>query len=567
MESLFMADTAVGSSSYYLVRIVFLRAMALVHAVAFWIALRQNKALIGDDGITPARAVLDKAQARGNQARDRRGDDSSSRQGTHLRQVIQASKQQNSNPTFAKLQTTIRKLREVLWDRCDAMGRPVISLLWLAKDRARLDPWLDGTAIAGLSISALIFMIGAANIPLVFGLWLCQRSLMSVGGPFYGFGWEPQLNELSFHAMFLVPLFSLQQIPHLPVSPVIAWTIRWMLFRIMMGAGLIKFRSGDYKWRDGTAMEYFYETQPVPNPLSRYYHWMPKFWHKLEVWINHFVETVAPWLLIVPGLPVSWVRAAGLIQLTFQSILISSGNLSFLNWLTMVPAVMCLDDGFVGQWFSPSMRTRAMGAAWTYQTTAGRQLLNWSFLGLVAWLSVPVVKNLLSKNQVMNASFDPLRLINTYGAFGTVNEEREEFIISAAPDFDGPWKEYEFKVKPGCVTGRPRWISPYHYRLDWQMWIASACRSLDKSPWLFSLLSKLLEKNETTLKLLADDPWKGYAEKPKYIRVDRYRYRFHKPKWLGDPIYYDREFVGRVYPRQGLATLEGIDDEMRRLKL
>ena len=37
---------------------------------------------------------------------------------------------------------------------------------------------------------------------------------------------------------------------------------------------------------------------------------------------------------------------------------------------------------------------------------------------LVAWLSIPVVLNLLSPRQVMNSSFNPLRIVNTYGAFG-----------------------------------------------------------------------------------------------------------------------------------------------------
>lgn len=32
---------------------------------------------------------------------------------------------------------------------------------------------------------------------------------------------------------------------------------------------------------------------------------------------------------------------------------------------------------------------------------------------LVAWLSVPVVVNLLSPTQVMNTSFNPLRIVNT----------------------------------------------------------------------------------------------------------------------------------------------------------
>ena len=100
----------------------------------------------------------------------------------------------------------------------------------------------------------------------------------------------------------------------------------------MIGAGLIKLRSGDFKWKfRGPAklsvMDYFYETQPVPNPNSRFFHKMPKIWHKFEVLMNHFVELVAPWLLILPFIGRRLRIAGGLLQLVFQSILILSGNL------------------------------------------------------------------------------------------------------------------------------------------------------------------------------------------------------------------------------------------------
>ena len=52
------------------------------------------------------------------------------------------------------------------------------------------------------------------------------------------------------------------------------WIWRWTLFRLMFGAGLIKLR-GDPCWRDLTCLDYYFETQPMPNPLSWYFHWMP----------------------------------------------------------------------------------------------------------------------------------------------------------------------------------------------------------------------------------------------------------------------------------------------------
>lgn len=80
-------------------------------------------------------------------------------------------------------------------------------------------------------------------------------------------------------------------------------------------------------------MDSFYETQPVPNPLSRFFHLYSN--HKFEVLVNHFVEVVAPFLLLIVGCP-NVRRTGGLIQIVFQLTLILSGNLSFLNWLTMV---------------------------------------------------------------------------------------------------------------------------------------------------------------------------------------------------------------------------------------
>ena len=160
------------ASSSYLVRIVFLRAMAFVHMVAFLIAFKQNKALIGDDGITPARNVLDAAEQRGRQKKMRR---------------LEWRKQNYSEPSSRKFslrqkeQQQIRRwigncvdknprllrAREILWDRSDLLDRPLTTLLWFAKDRERLNPWLDRIALTGLSVSLLVMFLGTANVPLV----------------------------------------------------------------------------------------------------------------------------------------------------------------------------------------------------------------------------------------------------------------------------------------------------------------------------------------------------------------------------------------------------------------
>ena len=325
-----------GIASHFLVRILFLRGLGFVYLTAFLVALHQNKALIGHQGITPAHYALDDADKRAKSKWERR----------EQWLIDRKNYTSNANNTlWGILKNTkwLVKLSQIkifkpllrLWYKQDRMGRPLISLLWFIppdlRNTPKINQALDAIAYLGIALSSILFLKGAANVPILLGLWICQRSLMSVGGPWYGYGWEPQLAELNFHALFLVPLFSLNPIPpQTPVPKVAVWTMRWFLFRIMMGAGLIKIRSQDSKWdmKNLSTMDYFYETQPVPNPFSKMMHFMPKAWHKFEVLTNHFVELVAPWFLLVgPFLGRSWMIGAGILQIIFQTVLICSGNL------------------------------------------------------------------------------------------------------------------------------------------------------------------------------------------------------------------------------------------------
>lgn len=74
------------------------------------------------------------------------------------------------------------------------------------------------------------------------------------------------------------------------------WLARWLLFRVEFGAGLIKLR-GDRCWRNLTCLYYHHETQPMPGPLSWFFHHLPKPLHRIEVAGNHFAQLVVPFAL------------------------------------------------------------------------------------------------------------------------------------------------------------------------------------------------------------------------------------------------------------------------------
>src|SRR5262249_7433903 len=159
--------------------------------------------------------------------------------------------------------------------------------------------------------------------------------------------------------------------------------------RIMIGAGLIKLR-GDPCWRDLTCLYYHYETQPIPNPLSWWLHFRPHWVHKVGVLWNHFVELVVPWFDFWP----QHVRhVAGALLVLFQVTLILSGNLSFLNWVTIVPALACFDDSLLRRIMPGIIARRAARAANSAKPSRVRE---------VAAIVVGLLVALLSINPVIN---------------------------------------------------------------------------------------------------------------------------------------------------------------------
>ena len=156
----------------------------------------------------------------------------------------------------------------------------------------------------------------------------------------------------------------------------------------------------------------------------------------------------------------------------------------------------------------------------------------------------------------MNASFEPLHLVNTYGAFGSISRERFEVIIEGSSD-SAPspltiWKEYEFKGKPGDPSRRPPMIAPYHLRLDWLMWFAGIDRSY-ADPWILPLVGRLLENDRPTLDLLGGNPFPDRP--PRWVRARLYRYSFTttaERKISGR--YWNRELVDEYLPPISLDT-------------
>lgn len=341
-------------------------------------------------------------------------------------------------------------------------------------------------------------------------LWVLYLSIVNVGQTWYGFGWESLLLEAGFLMIFL---------GNDRVAPPVLtlWLARLLLFRVEFGAGLIKMR-GDPCWRDLTCLYYHHETQPMPGPLSWFFHHLPRPLHRVEVAGNHFAQLVVPFGLFAPQ-PIASVAAA--IVVITQLWLVASGNFAWLNWVTIFLAFSAIDDPSMARLFPVPAH-----AGWTAPPLWFAALVI-AFAGAVLFLTYWPVRNMLSSRQRMNMSFNPFHLVNTYGAFGSIGRVRREVVIEGTDDEritqHTAWQEYEFKGKPGAVNRLPRQWAPYHLRLDWLMWFAAISPGY-AGPWLKPFMERLLRNDRPTLRLLRRNPFPDSP--PRYVRAQLYEYRF-----------------------------------------
>jgi hypothetical protein len=222
--------------------------------------------------------------------------------------------------------------------------------------------------------------------------------------------------------------------------------------------------------------------------------------------------------------------------------------LSFLNYLTIVPILACFDDTVLVRILPRRVVAAAERAAPRAQPSRPHRIAVALLVAMVAVRSVPVVVNLVSSRQAMNTSFDPLALVNTYGAFGSVGRERHEIVFEGTSDSvltaATVWREYEFPCKPGDVRRRPCIVAPYQPRLDWGIWFA-AMATPKEYPWTLHLVWKLLHGDPGVQQLLATNPFPDAP--PRWVRAQYYRYEF-VPR--GDPsgAWWRREPLGNWLP-------------------
>ncbi|MXY22955.1 MAG: lipase maturation factor family protein [Acidobacteria bacterium] len=474
-------------------RALFLRLLGLVYLVAFASLTPQVIGLIGDQGLLPASGYLERVY-------DLFGADA------------------------------YRQLPTLLW-------------LWPSDGMLLTLCWVG----IALSVAA---MAGLAPISVFALLWLCYLSLTLAGQDFLSFQWDILLLEAGALAVLYSPPAWRAPLRNGASEPSAAgrWLIWGLAFKLTFLSGATKLLSGDPTWWGLTALDYHYETQPIPSWVSWYAHNLPEFVGHASVIKMFAVELVAPFALF---LPVRFRRARIVgfgVLCSLQVAIVLTGNYGFFNLLTVVLYASMLDDDALAlRWRVPASfggvppvpRPRRRGAGhWVLiAAAAGMALL--STLTLVREIRRPAPMPAWS-NTLLGA-VAPFRSVSGYGLFRSMTTERPEIVIEGSAD-GTTWREYPFRWKAGDPARAPGFVQPHMPRLDWQMWFA-ALDPQRQAHWLLPLAQRLLENDPLALGLLdpAANPFPD--EPPRYVRLLLYRYRFTTPADASDD-WWARELLG-----------------------
>lgn len=413
------------------------------------------------------------------------------------------------------------------------------TLFWLgASDTALL-----AVATLGL-LCGLLLCLGLLECWALAGAWLCYLSLVSVGREFLSFQWDGLLLEVALWSLPLV-LHRPQRRPGLrPPIPIARVLLGLLLLRFMFAAGWAKLASGDSVWRDLSALDYHFFTQPLPSPLAYYAHQLPTGVKKAATATMFAIELVVPFFVLP-----RWVlrRWAALALIALQVAIAATGNYGFFNLLSAVLVLPFLPDAWLRRLFPSRLwrflqPRRANPDALTEEAepapvstrthdrlaSAAAAIRLLLFAVLVPLSLVQAALMFVPEERIPAPALRALEYssvihgVNRYGLFAVMTRERPEIVLEGTVDGE-TWLPYEFKYKPGALAQRPRYSAPHQPRLDWQMWFA-ALRPYRRGGWIDGLCIRLLQGSPDVLWLFDHDPF--YGRKPQQIRAIRYRYEF-----------------------------------------
>jgi hypothetical protein len=368
--------------------------------------------------------------------------------------------------------------------------------------------------------------------------WMLWLSLEPAG---IIFPWDTMLMEVGFLALFLP---GTEPLPGLEASalplPSVAFMVRWLVLRLMVGFGKEKFLSVTKS--DLLYLRGFFVWMPLPTSLGWRGHHAPPWFLKASLAFMFFAEIIAP----VLGLFAGPLRLASFVAMVgLMAGIHATGNWGFFNVGYILLCVCLLDvhssifdlatqpwaDRF---WHFPEIAIHGLMAALFLGSLVYLPLNTWVTRTWVHWPRNIFVWS-KKRMQVLGAlhsalapvrAIAPFRLINAYGVFPPHSSPPLRMIpvLEGSRDGGATWKQYGYRHMPTFATEAPPYIAPYHARLDqWAYYMGNGIHSgslfgsllpygnpyfvYTRSSWLDLIVQRLLADDAVTKRALGHNPF------------------------------------------------------------
>ena len=174
----------------------------------------------------------------------------------------------------------------------------------------------------------------------VLTLWFLWLSILNAAPNFFYFPWDLLLLETLLLTSF-APSLSIFPEPATrePFSPILHLAYIVLLFRVMLGMGLSKFKERDSRTRDGSYIYHFLNWQPMATAFAGWVRSLPMAVHKLSLHSLLVIECIFPFFLFGPSL-LRYLALASFVGL--QLFIMACGNYGIFNILTALLSIACL---------------------------------------------------------------------------------------------------------------------------------------------------------------------------------------------------------------------------------
>jgi hypothetical protein len=389
-------------------------------------------------------------------------------------------------------------------------------------------PWIMPLLAVG-ALAALLLIAGRVPWWALLTAWAVQVFLLHAGGPWLYYQGDVLLAETGFLLLFVASPRWLKLPPPSQIGPKSLGLIllNGLLIKVMLGSGLAKLTGGDPFWLRETALNVFFETQPLPTTTAWFFHHLPGTILKHALWYAVLIEVMLPGYVLLPRLFRS-IAAGGFTLL--MVLIIASGHHGWMPWLVILLSLFLIDDRTWRQWL-PEDRSPAASTCPHRPVSAQ----GWTFLLLWIPLAGGAVFGLGADAfpppwRQTGETLSFFRSGNRYAMFGRIVPRRLEVEIQGSLDGEH-WREYLFKVKPGHPQRLSQLPDLHTRRLDLQFYQVArhhgSRQVFSDLPWLQRLSEGLLHNDPVITGLLDVNPFPD--QPPRYLRFVTYDVRFADP--------------------------------------